>query len=243
MTFNKQYIKLLKSELNIDIKVNPDISFSPINLKYKKNRPYYCIIKSLNIKVIFKKEMYDYKFKDHLEFIDEQYIFRDYENDKFKQYKLLAPEDKCEEISNNISSLSYDDYVKNFNEFFINHYNNLKGFPKILQITENFIVLEFIEGSNIDLSDVKNYDKSIFDLNLFNFRYLKNNNIFIAYNYQYGDIIINQNDEVYFVDFENFYLSVNTAWFIIDFYNNDNSYLKSNYMKNVMIEDIFNNQI
>lgn len=240
MSFNKQYIKLLNSELNIDPEINSDIIFSPIKLEYKKYRPYYCIIKSLNIKIIFKKEMYDYKFKDHLEFIDEQYIFRDYENDEFKTYKLLASEDKCEDISNNISNLSYDDYVKNFNEFFINHYNNLKGFPKILQITENFIVLEFIEGSNIDLLNVKEYDKKIFDLNIFNFRYLKNNNIFISYNYHYCDIIINQKDELYFVNFENFYPSVNTSWFIVDKYNNDNSYLNSKYMKNIIFEDILN---
>jgi hypothetical protein len=183
---------------------------------------YYCFLKNNNkiIKVVFRKKLYDMIKLDIIDIQNDQPLWLT--DRKIKEEKIFFSHENENEIIKNLSDFNW--YKNQHDTFFCNHYNNLKGFPKLLEIFEDYYIFEFIEGNHLDLNI--NYENDIlkdkiFELSKSNFDYCYKNKIYIDYEYDLSNIIIDDMKDIYFLDIENFIITYTSKWNKIHIPNTD----------------------
>ena len=205
----------------------------------KPNAPYYyCIIKSKKVKIIFKDIMYSNIYLSNLnnEHINPRYtdpnIF-----EKYKDLKILTSSiDEALIEQNNIDSMSQDEYYDYLDNFFTISYGLLNNFPKLLKSTKNLLIFEYIDGVNIDYTNISKNESQLFKILSSNFKILKDNKIYVDYSYNVSDMIVDENGKIWFVNIENFCPTVVTDWYFIKQYNENDNFFNSPYITNFLIQ-------
>ena len=230
----KNYISIVKNEFDNSL-TNKDFIFQ----NKKPDSPYYyCIIKSKKVKIIFKDIMYSNIYLSNLntEHINPRYndpnVF-----EKYKDLKILTSSmDEAIIEQKIIDSMTQEEYYNYLDNFFTISYGLLNNFPKLLKSTKNLLIFEYIDGVNLDYTNINKNESQLFKILSSNFKILKDNKIYVDYSYNSSDIIIDDNQKIWFVDIENFCPTVVTDWYFIKQYNEDNNFFNSPYITNFLIQ-------
>jgi len=191
----------LKNNIKKSLKILKGYSESII----KSNDDYYFFLENNDkiVKVVDRKKLDD-QLKEDIEDI-----------------KLDPPSFLTQKYKNIYKHMTKDEYIKKFTDykfcknesdnFFANHYNNLKNFPKLLEITKDYYIFDYIEEDKEKTKITKNDFKDIYMKNL---KYFKDHNLFIDYLYDEQDIVIN-NKRYYFINIKNFHISNSSKGYLL----------------------------
>ena len=229
------YLETIKNEFDNSLKFS-DLVFQN---KKKGQEYYYCIFK--NKKIIFKNIMYKNIFEEKMG----HHYLAEYDNidktDIFLNYKFLPKTlDECKTILSDINNCDYIQYSKLLDDFFNNSYKLLSGFPPLFSNTENLLIFDYIEGKDLKLNELDANLPELFKLCYNNFKTCKLNNIYIDYTYNASDIVLGNDNKLYFVDIENFCPTVKTDWYFIEQYNEDSTFFNTINFKKEYINDQLN---
>lgn len=205
---NSKNLKELAKKINTEL---PNIDTYSLTYKESTDNIYYVISMSSKVKIVIIDELIK-KFENYISTNARDSLLNNYNND----YKLIegSPEDIKKVIDNFTIYNTIHNIRKYYIDFFKDIYPNLQGFLPLKNITDSFIVFEYIDGRIVDDSDLTDSIMNKHTSNAyFNYKYCQDKKICIHYEYSVTDMLLGIDKKIYFTDIEQFSINLVSDWF------------------------------